>query len=253
MTRQEIEQAFLDVSRDSGFEIARQRISIVKDSLVKKAAETFWIRFEPLSECDIDLQDSRLEMYLREADATGNRQYGWTFVIPDKRPVLSKDKLGTGVENYMEVNIFRTGGIELNGNMEMLHWKGEPKEIWSLTLMEYCASVARLAGKVYINHTDLTPEDTVLVDLAFINIGEWGLKPGSPHSLKYMMGKISHYSEMRDLIWNEPISVSLNELDKYPDYVTYRLVRRIYEAFGYREEVIPSEYHREEKRIIWPG
>ena len=253
MTRDEIAKLFHDTSGASELEATRQRLLEVKNSLVKEAAERFWIRYESLVECDIDPQNPKLESYLREPGVTGNRQYGWTFVVPDKRPLLSKGRLWTCIEDYMEVSIYRTGGIELIGKMEMLHHKGEPKEIWSLTLMEYCASVARLAGKVYTNHSDLKPEDTVLVDLAFINVREWGLKPGSPRSLNYMMEDLSYFSEMRDLVWNDPISVTINDLAEYPDYVAFRLIRRVFEAFGYREEAIPSEYNREEKRIMWPG
>ncbi len=56
---------------------------------------------------------------------------------------------------------------------------------------------------------------------------------------------------MKVLVWNEPLSVTVGEVYEFPDYLTYRLLRRVFEAYGYREDAIPSEYNRDEKRIIW--
>lgn len=252
MSRDEIVNLFQDSRRDPARDDVNQRLLRRKNSLADEGRERFWLRYELLAACTIDLQDPALETYLRDSTATDNRELGWTFVVPDRQPELSKDRLSTGIEGYLEVSILRNGGIELQGDLAMLHWKGDPKEIWALTLMEYCASVARLAGKVYENHTDLGREAAVLADCALFSVGEWGLKPGSPRSLNYMMGNMAHYSEAKDLMWNDPLIVSVDDLVHYPDYIAFRLTRRVFEAFGFREDAIPSEYDRQEKRLNWP-
>jgi len=252
MAREELTKLFKDGDGESTRDDASRRLMARKNNLANEGHETFWLRYEPLVSCNIDPQNPDLETYLREPEATHNRKMGWTFVVPDKRPELSKDTLSTSIEDYFKVTIQRTGSIELVGDMEMLQWKGGAKEIWTLTLMEHCASLARLAGKVYDNHTDLGRDAIVLVDCALFTVGEWGLKPSSPRSLNYMMGSVSHYLDSKDLMWDDPISVSLEDLVQYPDYVAFRLVRRVFEAFGYREEAIPSEYNRQEKEIYWP-
>lgn len=252
MTRDEIMKHFQGSRGDPALEVVTQRFLQRKNKLADEGRERFWLRYESQSPCTIDRQDPVLETYLREAEATGNRELGWNFVVPDRKPVLSKERLSTGIEDYREVSIMRSGAIELLGEMEMLHWKGNPKEIWALTLMEYCASVARLAGKVYDNLTDLGRDSAILVDCALFSVSEWGLKPGSPRSLNYMMGNMVHYSEAKDLMWNDPLSVSMDDLVNYPDHIAFRLTRRVFEAFGLREDAIPGEYDRQEKRINWP-
>jgi hypothetical protein len=60
------------------------------------------------------------------------------------------------------------------------------------------------------------------------------------------------YDDEPDLIWDEPLLFTLREVRDEPDRCGFRLVRRVYQAFGYDEEKVPSEFDRKAGRLILP-
>lgn len=57
--------------------------------------------------------------------------------------------------------------------------------------------------------------------------------------------------EEPDLIW-EPLVIPFGEIDEAPDHCGFRLVRRVYQAFGWRESAMPRQFDRETGRLILP-
>jgi hypothetical protein len=95
----------------------------------------------------------------------------------------------------------------------------------------------------------LEPEDRVAADLALFGIGGWGLRGGTPED-DFLTNRPRRLEEP-DLIW-EPMVFSFREIEEEPDRCGFRLVRRVYHAFGWREEDMPRQYNTETGRLILP-
>jgi hypothetical protein len=68
----------------------------------------------------------------------------------------------------------------------------------------------------------------------------WGAKPAK------------EYTTGDDLAWEDPLVFSLQEVIEEPDRCGFRLVRRVYEAFGFYEDAIPKEFDRKTGRLVLP-
>lgn len=60
------------------------------------------------------------------------------------------------------------------------------------------------------------------------------------------------FEESEDLLWEKPLVFSADEIENEPDRCGYRLVERVYEAFGYRREQIPAEFDTKSGRLLLP-
>jgi hypothetical protein len=119
-------------------------------------------------------------------------------------------------------------------------------------LLELVVSVSRLAGRVYLEHRRHGAEGSVLADLAFRGLGGWRLRPFSPASVRYPFAAPSTFDQP-DLVTPDPLLLGLPEIIDEPDECGFRLVRRVYEAFGYFEEFIPREFDRKRRKLTIPG
>ncbi len=252
MSRQEVSEAFgSEASQPPGQE-ARERMVEAKTELARSRRPICWIRFEPETPMVLDLDSEALTRFLQHATATGNRLIGWNFTVPDDRPRVGKQHRWTGIDGYMKTTVYEWGGIQFESELKMLHWKGGDLEIWPFVLLELPTSLARLAKHVYQECGKEGPAGGVLADMALFGIKGWKLRPGSTGSLAFRLAEPRAFEESEDLTWNDPISVGMDQLIEAPDHVGFRLVRRAYEAFGYRESEIPREYDRERRRLVMP-
>jgi len=252
MSREELKNYFKQEKSEEKYMEAVKRIAGARDLTSQLYPGSLWIRIEPVKEMDIALDNQQIEMYLQDPQMTGNRQTGWNFTVPDRRPELGKEVLSTGVDDYWTVYIHQSGAIEFLARIEVLHWKGGDREIYPLILLEYPTSLCRLARTIYTNHTDMTDRALILSDLALFGVKEWVLRPGSPRSFNYMVGRSTRQSREADLLWSKPIQHTCQDFRQSPDRCAFRLVKRVYEAFGYREDAIPIEYNKEEGRLVLP-
>jgi schlafen family protein len=249
MTRQEIFGASgyggeKDSSREE--ERAAERLRRDRDEAQKGGKPLFWLGLEPAVEVTLDVQDRRLEDCLRDPLLSGNRLAGWNFASAEHRPIWKQGKLSTSPAEWRHVEIEQKGTLRFTAPLESLHWKGESQEIWPYILLEYPISALRIARYVY--EGKFVGNERVLGDMALLGVRGWKLRSGSLGS----GGRPKPYQDADDLVWPQPLVFQGEEIDREPDRCGFRLVERVYEAFGFRRDQIPKEFDQKSGRLILP-
>jgi len=229
-----------------GLEEARKRVQ-------NEGKTGLWLGLQPAPTLHLDTQEDRFQQMVLDPSATANRRAGWHFARSSSQPKLTKEGIEWGIRS--EVTGDEISRVEVRGSgaayfwvaLEELHWKGEPREIWPTKLLEYPISAFRIARVAYDGH--LEPEDWVAADLALLGVGGWGLRKGTPGDF-FLANQLARLEEA-DLTW-EPVVFAFHEIDEAPDRCGYRLVRRVYQAFGLRETAMPRQYDPENGRLILP-
>jgi len=212
-----------------------------------------WLGMQPGRAVRLDPQDERLSQLAQDPSLTGNRRTGWHFARTSYQPRLTKDGIEWGLRwesperDAICTRVHENGALHFWTALERLHRKGEEREIWPLILLEYPISAFRIARVIYRDL--LAREDQVVADLALLGAGGWGLRAGSPGH--FFFGEDLIRLEESDLIW-EPVVFPFGEIDEHPDRCGFRLVRRVYQAFGIREADMPREYDADAGQLILP-
>ena len=213
-----------------------------------------WLGLQPARKLHLDPQEDRFQSIVLSPLVTGNRRTGWHFARSSSQPRLSMAGIEWGLSDPQDelvtrVQVTERGDLRFWIALEHLrHSKGEAREIWPNILLEYPISAFRIARVVYRGFLD--SEDRVAADLALLGVRGWGLREGTPDDF-FLLGNELARLEEPDLIW-EPIVFSFREIDEAPDRCGFRLVRRVYQAFGWRQEDMPRHYDPEAGRLILP-
>lgn len=258
MTRQELAEQFLaDVSvshsrGEQALEQAKYRLAEARGQAQRANGHRFWLGLEPTADLALDLQDPRFEILLQDPLATGNRRNGWSFVVPfGPGPRLLKDRLvmtdaAYDIPEGRRITIWRHGALTFESSLAGLQGL-EGRKIEPLALLEYPISAFRMARVI---EADRLPSGTsVVADLSFFGIRGWKLYPGS---LGRWQRRSHSFEESEDLLWERPLIFSAQEIEDEPDRCGYRLVERVYEAFGFRREEMPEEFDTKSGRLILP-
>jgi len=211
---------------EEGFARAARRLREERESLQASGLQTVQLAIFPARELDLDLASPDLADILRDPRRTGSRRVGWTFHDAEARP---------------------SGELIFRAPLGALHLKGEPQEIWPTALLELPVSACRVARAVYEGR--LAPEDMLVTDLALIGARGWKLRPGSPAAIGPRT-RSTTFDAAADLVLERPLVFSFKELSSLPDRCGYRLVERVYEAFGYRWNAIPREFDVRAGRLV---
>lgn len=212
-----------------------------------------WVGIQPARELDVDPEDDRLVRIALDPSLTGNRRVGWHFARSSGQPKPTKDGLGWGLESEVprgpgtRVDLTLDGGARFWAALEHLHWKGDDREIWPLALLELPVSAFRIARFIY--QGQLSPEDRVAADLTLFGVADWGLRRGTPGD--YFGANRLVRLEEPELAWS-PMVFHFREIDEAPDRCGFRLVRRVYHAFGFRETDVPRQYDRGSEKLLLP-
>jgi hypothetical protein len=215
-------------------ERAEAKVLEDRNSVLKAGTKLFWLRLEPATPVSLDIQNPLYEELLQDPQKTQNRLSGWNFSKFQYRPRVRKDKLVTDPEDLLAVEIRRDGGLLFSAPLEALYWKGEQNQIWPPVLLEYVVSAFRIARSVYEGH--LQSRDAVVTDLVISGLKGWQLSPGIPERWQ-RPSRV--FSEAEDFVLVQPLAFFFKEIEAEPDHCGYRLIERIYEAFGFRRESIP--------------
>jgi Putative DNA-binding domain len=242
------DEAFLD----RALELIREE----RNDRQEQRVEVLWLRLEPATpprEVDLDLQDRRLEELLTDSSRSGNRRDGWSFSRFLQRPRLRVGRLTTsGEEEPFRVELRREGGLLFVSPLSGLHWQGQSKEIWPLALCELPVSALRIAGAVYQDR--IPPDRQIVVDLALIGIQGWTLRPGTPgRGFEFMASNPARIEGDDDFLLDRPLIVRTGDLVENPDAIGYRLIERVYEAFGFRREQMPQVFDPVTRRLVLPS
>jgi hypothetical protein len=254
MTREEILSKQPD-GLDAGVERAELALLAARKEVLASGRQILWLRFEPGVEISLDIQSRMLEEILQDPRVSGNRFPGWNFASFLSRPRPQQDAL-IAADEGRQVTIRRDGGLIFDASLTALLWQGEENEIWPLALLEYIVSSFRISRSVY--REALRPQDPVAVDLALAGGKGWKLRAGTPGAgtmgamffrLRY---PIRTFTESADLVLTQPLTFRFEEIDREPDRCGYRLIERVYEAFGIRREDIPNLFDSESGRLVLP-
>jgi hypothetical protein len=233
---------------------AVEKLAQAREELGRSGQTGLWLGLRPTRKIHLDVQDEGLVQIALDPSVTGNRRTGWHFARASHQPKLTKNAIEWGLRSpwrerfEMRVEIRESGTLLFWTSLESLgHSNAEERELWPLKLLEYPISAFRIARALYDHR--LAPSDCVAADLALLGIGGWGLRQGSPGD--YFLGEDLVRTEEPDLTW-EPVVFTYQEIDETPDRCGFRLVRLVYQAFGWREEAMPKVFDPGTGRLVLP-
>lgn len=217
------------------------------------------LRLQPAAELRIDVQNPLFDELVREPSRSGNRGIGWHFAKATAPPRRSEGAVSWSYEDTLSASFTAGGGMAFTISLGSLFWRGEEGEIWPPILLEYPVSAFRIARVVYLEAVageGLEDGDPVVADLGLFGLHGWKLRPG-PTRGRSSTGfddrrPVEYPGPEEDLTWPKPLVFSWSEVRDEPDRCGFRLVRRVYEAFGLREDAIPSSFDRRSGRLILP-
>jgi len=224
-----------------------------RDKLQRKGEGVYWICLKPYPEARIDVHDPDIHGYLQDARRTGNRPIGWNFISPYEQPELHQGRLVQGRKVGRIIEVHEDGTLSLTVDINELHHSRREQEIHPFPLIEYPVALFRLASCLY-RDKEVAGSGKVFADTALIGIRDWKLRPYSPRSIhfEHPLEPLRAWADDRDLVWERPLVFPGKEMVEEPDWCGFRLVRRIYEAFGYFENQIPQEFDRSSRRLVIP-
>src|SRR5262249_15502365 len=138
--------------------------------------------------------------------------------------------------------------------LSWLQWGNQEKEIHPYPLLEYPVSAFRIAAAVYkeFRLDELTDQTKVHGTLALFGIDGWRLRAGSPQSVFFRrdVEPQSGRYEGGAILYTTLILIPWSDLRDYPDECAMRLLRQVYEGFGYWEEQMPPEYNAQTRQLL---
>jgi hypothetical protein len=256
MTREELAKAFQ--ARNPPDDVLEKTSQWVMERLGSGGEDFAGLRVvvRPVEDLRLEAGKAELEPLLRVPQRSGNRRLGWNFT--DDRGVLqtfheggaeSGFRLG-GADSYQRTQVLRSGTIEFQARIERLRWKGPENALWPYALLEFPASIARLAVALYQGAARKPTQ--VVLGLGLLGIRGQTLKPHSPMAIGYLVHDPQRFDQADDFLAN-PVHATWQELQDAPDRCAFRLIRQVYEAFGYGEEEIPKEYDGSRGLLTFQG
>lgn len=254
MSRQEIFGWRVKGRGDEAVEGALRELEDARQACRDRGESGLWVGFQPVPRLELDPENPLFDQIVLDPAVTGNRRSGWHFARSSNAPQPTKDGIRWALRSELLgkdatlVHVTESGVLRFWVALERLHRKGEEREIWPLILLEYPISAFRIARVIYADR--LHSEDPVAANLALFGVGGWMLREGSPGDF-FFGNDLSSPLEEPDLIW-EPEVFRFREIDEAPDRCGFRLVRRVYRAFGWRERDMPQQYDAETGKLILP-
>ncbi|MFL6235637.1 MAG: helix-turn-helix domain-containing protein [Thermoanaerobaculia bacterium] len=273
MDREEIRKSF-QASKPDAYELGRieealgSKVKALQQEAGRDRSGIFWLRILSVPQLSLDLNALQGSNLFVDPKESGNRRTGKTFFqVYGPRggsPRRGSGRLVLGESNKAALTIYRLDGIELRLPLEAFHAGHEPgasKPLYWLALMEMPISVFRLLSKILKTEAFLeepaAPGSLFVCSIALLGLEGWTLRPFSPN-LRYLDGWGNYLlqepgtSSDEDFVLDKPLSFPLNEVRDQPDRCGFRLVSRIYEAFGFGPDQMPRELDQNAGRLILP-
>lgn len=244
---------FLPPPRDAGaganLRTVREQISKEKNELVAAGEPRLWLRLQPVPSLQLNPGDPVFEELAMDPPRSGNRRFR-SFAHSRRPLAVDIDSVSWGVEKSLGVTFEVDGGAIFWAALDVFGLTRDDDdavEIDSKRFAEYTVSALRIASVVYDDH--LTQGGQVLSALVL---------SGRPY-LAMRTGQESPYLPLAGLfvlqegtVASTALVFSAEEFLDNPDRCGFRLLRRIYQSFGIREEDMPKEFDRKTGRLILP-
>ncbi len=269
MDREEIRESFLGSKPDEGeLRRAEETLKSEFDALQREASRdrigVFWLRILPVPPFSLNLDALREGNLLLDPRESENRRTGKTFFQAGGRPHLQPGRLTLGESDEAAFSMYRHEGLKLRLPLDKFHAGHEPpveKPLYWLSLVEIPVSVFRLLSKMLKveAYWEERPASNTrfLCSIALLGLEGWTLRPLSPRT--YQANEWMEYlrheprpSSDRDFVLANPLSFKMSELRDHPDRCGFRLVSRVYEAFGFGLNETPREFDQQIGRLILP-
>lgn len=248
MTREELAGAFSSLAEPVDREEAAWRLLVgERDELQRTGGEWFWMGIQPVAEVEWDLQRPGLRSWLMDPGTIGVRPGSPSFQVPFE-PELQKGSLVSRAvdsgEVLKETVLRRDGGIRFRSVLDHLYQRetgSGPRLINPDVLIGIPLSLFLLAKA--LPWGDFGGEMQLVADLALLGVGRVGagLLPGR-WRVPRPGTEVKVFAEEDDLTFGEPLRFRFEEVAENPERCVFRLLRRIYEAFGLREEAMPFAF-----------
>jgi Schlafen, AlbA_2 len=252
MSREEIREQF-SASSQTGNSVAEtiERVLNDRQEYQQAAGEQMWLRILPAGDIGFKLSSGPLSELLDDPSKTGNRYGGWHVAQSSSGVGSAREKRFWSYGEAFDAEIGADGGMRFALSLGSLRLGGEEREFHPWPLLEYPVSALRLASKIY--PPDLQRPPGIVSDLALFGVRGWKLSRGSFFYGEFLKSDRPslEYAEDRDLAWPKPLVFEYREVLDEPDRCGFRLIRRVYEAFGFEEDAIPKEYDRKAGRLVF--
>lgn len=261
MTREEIRERMTPNGAGESQIASTELRERLDQILAHKGEPLFWLSIRPSRDLDVNVQDRELEALILDPVQSGNRRSGMVFSTWIRALRLTSGGLLSDDDSLVRFELTRTGCVDLRIPLDRMNFPGlqrERREIFPLALLEYPISLLRFAGTFY--RSKVAPEQELLISCALVGVKLWTIPPwppGTPVYMNYASGArlpgmldAGNTREEDSVTWPSPLVLRASELYDNPDRIGFILVRRIYEAFGLREDRIPSEFDRNAQRLL---
>lgn len=231
-----------------------------RNAMLETGKPRLWLRIAPSEALQLDLPSagvqSRLGNLFLNPPETRSRWSGLPFVAFTRNETRKpgQERYVGGDGEYSQTEVGHQGVITSWVGLRSLESRDTADKLPILNawyLMEYPASVLRLAQKVYSDEILVaTPPQNVLIDFAICGLAGQRLKPYSP--LEWGLERRSAtFAEGRDFLLQRPLELSFGEFADN-DRAAFRLMRQLYAAFGFSDTDIPREFDRKTGRLMLP-
>lgn len=239
----------------------------VREQIQTDEKELFWLHLLPSRDLKLDLEEIERGEILLDPVASGNRREGFVALagMAGFGPRLLRDDSGAahlevGQEGGRSLRIFPDGGLSFTIPLASFRWRSPFREdpatmLWPDAVLEYPVSVFRLASAIYKSapvDRDVWRDSALVAHMAAFNLKGWFLRPDSPRRWTFQPPAPVPFSLGEDFVLEKPLVFPSKDLDQ-PDACGFRLILRIYEAFGLTRSQIPPEFDQKEGRLVIPG
>jgi hypothetical protein len=249
MTREELREAMsTGASALEELEDGRRRLLAWRDEERQTGLKGLWLGLLTVPDLPLDPQAELFEKLATDPTESGNRRSGSTFVFAGYRAAVTADHVywgdvhhdEPGLERFeLRVRVYDDGRANffssyggLTGGLARRNDK-----IQHTALLELPTSALRVMSRVYGNLG--TGHFRLLADLALFELNVETFVPiPEPQRI--------------DVLSDKPLEFTQQEIVEEPDRCAFRLVRRIYQAFGRREDQMPGGFDRDSGRLVLP-
>ena len=251
MTLAELRDAFGQEPAPEADERGWSNLMDKRERLAATGFAGLCVRFQPLEDLRLPLDEIEPAPLFRDASRTGNRDNGWNFVNPySGAPELTSEGVRFRWRSgEVDLRVSDEGSLDLQVALERLRHDREGTRLYPLALIEQAVAAARLF-RVLVEAQGIFPRDVeIVLDLALIGARGWTLGPFSPRAAGYRLER--HRPCPGDVVGiRRPVRFTVKGLLAGADEVMYSAIRQIYRAFGYGPEAIPVEYDATSHRLL---